>query len=729
MGDVDINTEQYMALARGNDGPVVDEDAHEHVQRVLEIADLFHNPRVTHDAIMLRMFSITLTRASRRWKYTLPTWSIHTWDLLVKAFIRKYRLIPMMPPARALKSIQYMADHSQKCYDGATTRQGRRDSSNGIATITGRLDNLERDMRNLKEIIHAIHVGTLGYYTRMENRPLYGKKRTSLEEKVNRYLGETMKERAKTNQLIKKLKEGISTSVRFQLPVGPNDIKSLYKTSIRHCTRKRNDIINRGLTRQGSSDSSNGIATITNILDNLERDMRKLKDIIHAIHVGSKICAWMHLTKQCPLKEEGKAVEEVEYVKPISLIGSVYKVIIKILANRLAGVITDLVSDSQSVEIIAWCKRKNKQDLVFKVDFAKAYDSVRWDYLLDVLVAFGFGSNCPTSVFHFCCGLKQGDPLAPFRFIFIMESFHISVTRTVGDGVFKGLSIQGSDPLSHLFYADDVVFLGEWSETNLVNLVKILDCFHLAPGLKINLIKSQASKGVLLEMELIRNKFFIGSDQVDKKITWIDGIRCFRPRRKEAWVTNAIYGSNISSHDDKLSSNWCSIPSEIQVLKVNGFDFFAHCKKKVENGRGSRFLLDIWLLDKLFYVHFPSIFVLKTVSVATKWEAPSFEFSFRRHVRDGVETEQWMDLLSLINTVSLSSSNDRWIYVLNGAGVYRVKDIHYSLDDLFLPTSDIVTRWIKVISIKINVFVWRARLDRLLTRLNLSKRGFAGGGI
>ncbi|GJQ97462.1 RNA-directed DNA polymerase, eukaryota, partial [Tanacetum coccineum] len=94
--------------------------------------------------------------------------------------------------------------------------------------------------------------------------------------------------------------------------------------------------------------------------------------------------------------------------RPISLIGSVYKVITKILANRLAAVISDLVFDSQSAfvankhildgpfilnELLAWCKRKKKQALIFKVDFAKAYDSVRWDYLLDVLQAFGFGPN------------------------------------------------------------------------------------------------------------------------------------------------------------------------------------------------------------------------------------------------------------------------------------------------------------------------------------------------
>nr|GEZ88325.1 RNA-directed DNA polymerase, eukaryota, reverse transcriptase zinc-binding domain protein [Tanacetum cinerariifolium] len=91
--------------------------------------------------------------------------------------------------------------------------------------------------------------------------------------------------------------------------------------------------------------------------------------------------------------------------RPISLIGSVYKVVTKVLANRLALVISDLISDTQSAfvanrqildgpfilnELLHWCKRKKKQVMFFKVDFAKAYDSVRWDYFLDVLEAFGF---------------------------------------------------------------------------------------------------------------------------------------------------------------------------------------------------------------------------------------------------------------------------------------------------------------------------------------------------
>nr|GEZ49705.1 RNA-directed DNA polymerase, eukaryota [Tanacetum cinerariifolium] len=182
--------------------------------------------------------------------------------------------------------------------------------------------------------------------------------------------------------------------------------------------------------------------------------------------------------------------------KPISLIGCVYKVVTKILSNRLAMVITDL---------------KKKQAMIFKVDFAKAYDSVRWDYLLDVLHAFGFSPNwCkwirgtfsssmasvlvngnPSLEFPFFCGLKQGDPLAPYLFILIIESLHISFSRSTSAGVFNGIRINDSTVISHLFYADDAIFMGEWSNSNMANIVKILRCLFLTSGLKINIQKSQ----------------------------------------------------------------------------------------------------------------------------------------------------------------------------------------------------------------------------------------------
>ncbi|GJY88738.1 reverse transcriptase domain-containing protein [Tanacetum coccineum] len=66
------------------------EDAYEHVHMVLEIVDLFHFLGVTHDAIMLRVFPITLKGRALRWKNRLPAGTITTWDLLKNEFIWRY---------------------------------------------------------------------------------------------------------------------------------------------------------------------------------------------------------------------------------------------------------------------------------------------------------------------------------------------------------------------------------------------------------------------------------------------------------------------------------------------------------------------------------------------------------------------------------------------------------------------------------------------------------------
>ncbi|GKD54303.1 reverse transcriptase domain-containing protein [Tanacetum coccineum] len=63
----------------------------------------------------------------------------------------------------------------------------------------------------------------------------------------------------------------------------------------------------------GSSNSTEGISTIVNKLENLGRDMKKLKENVHAIQVGCQNCGGAHLDKDCPLKEEVKSVKEAKY--------------------------------------------------------------------------------------------------------------------------------------------------------------------------------------------------------------------------------------------------------------------------------------------------------------------------------------------------------------------------------------------------------------------------------
>nr|GEY85933.1 RNA-directed DNA polymerase, eukaryota, reverse transcriptase zinc-binding domain protein [Tanacetum cinerariifolium] len=190
-------------------------------------------------------------------------------------------------------------------------------------------------------------------------------------------------------------------------------------------------------------------------------------------------------------------------------------------ANKVMKHIHDLLSSST-----CWYKmilKKKKQSLVFKVDFEKAYDSVRWDFLNDILGKFGFGdkgrmwiqsclkssrgsiiiNGSPTKEFQFFKGLKQGDPLSPFPFILIMKSLHLSFQRVEEVKMFKGIKIGPTVTLSHMYYADDAVFVGKWCKSNITTLVHVLDCFHRASSLRINMRKSKIL-GVHVESDRVK---------------------------------------------------------------------------------------------------------------------------------------------------------------------------------------------------------------------------------
>ncbi|GJZ22800.1 RNA-directed DNA polymerase, eukaryota, reverse transcriptase zinc-binding domain protein [Tanacetum coccineum] len=225
--------------------------------------------------------------------------------------------------------------------------------------------------------------------------------------------------------------------------------------------------------------------------------------------------------------------------RPISLIGCQYKIIGKLLANRLSSVIGDVISPEQSAfikgrnifdgpliinEVMDWYRKRKKDLMIFKVDFEKAFDSLRWDFLDLVMENLGghkwrswiYGclhnarslvlvNGDPTTEFEVFRGLRQGDPLSPFLFILAMEGLHLLTCKAQETGLFKGASVgHGNMIISHLIYADDVIFIGEWSWQNAHNLLCMLRCFYLISGPKINVNKSNIF-GVLVSDERVSN--------------------------------------------------------------------------------------------------------------------------------------------------------------------------------------------------------------------------------
>ncbi|KAJ9538568.1 hypothetical protein OSB04_031301 [Centaurea solstitialis] len=184
--------------------------------------------------------------------------------------------------------------------------------------------------------------------------------------------------------------------------------------------------------------------------------------------------------------------------RPISLIGMYYMLVATILAERLKKVIGKVISLTQS----AFIKKRHILDGVLVAD----------EFLIDSLENMGFGTKwrrwieaclksstmsvlvngSPTKEFGMERGLRQGDPLAPFLFLIVEENQNILFEEACEKGIFEGLKIgQEEITVSHLLYADDAIFFGKWSKSNLKILIKILECFHLLSGLKINLRKSK----------------------------------------------------------------------------------------------------------------------------------------------------------------------------------------------------------------------------------------------
>ncbi|GJV87905.1 hypothetical protein Tco_1531843 [Tanacetum coccineum] len=85
------------------------EDVNEHIEKVLEIVDLFHIPNITINQVMLRAFPMFLTRVASRWLRHKPSGSITTWEDLKTKFLRKY-----CPPARIAKKMEEINNFQQE---------------------------------------------------------------------------------------------------------------------------------------------------------------------------------------------------------------------------------------------------------------------------------------------------------------------------------------------------------------------------------------------------------------------------------------------------------------------------------------------------------------------------------------------------------------------------------------------------------------------------------------
>jgi hypothetical protein len=186
--------------------------------------------------------------------------------------------------------------------------------------------------------------------------------------------------------------------------------------------------------------------------------------------------------------------EIVSQFRPISLCNVTYKIISKILVNRLKPIMDSLVTPYQNAfiqgrqitdniilaqEVFEYMKRKHKGKWGYgalKLDMNKAYDRLSWNFLKAVMLTMGFSSKwiswvnqcvstvsysllingSPTNPIHPSRGIRQGDPLSPYLFLLCANVLSCALLKQEQIGNLKGLKIgRVAHPLSHLLFADD----------------------------------------------------------------------------------------------------------------------------------------------------------------------------------------------------------------------------------------------------------------------------------
>jgi hypothetical protein len=255
------------------------------------------------------------------------------------------------------------------------------------------------------------------------------------------------------------------------------------------------------------------------------------------------LCGGINSTFLALIPKENKSVSFDDF-RPISLCNLCYKVISKVIANRIKSVLSSCLSVEQlgflqgrkiqdaigvAHESLHNIKKKKIKSLVMKLDLKKAYDNIDWDYLRLTLITVGFGVQLTNWIM--CCvtttnftvlingeateyfksgrGLRQGCPLSPYLFILIMEGLSLMLKRSISEGKITGIKVSKFIKIVHLLFVDDVLLMTRASPSEWRVISDILQYFCVVSGLCINNSKTTVHYGGLEEAELTPFKEFL----------------------------------------------------------------------------------------------------------------------------------------------------------------------------------------------------------------------------
>ncbi|KAM1803504.1 hypothetical protein ACFX12_029481 [Malus domestica] len=224
-----------------------------------------------------------------------------------------------------------------------------------------------------------------------------------------------------------------------------------------------------------------------------------------------------------------KCPKNMTQFRPIALCNVSYKILAKVITNRLKKIMPKVIGENQSAFVagkqiqdnilvvheilhsLNHQSKENQKGMAIKLDMAKAYDRVEWDFLLSMMTKSGFApmfcnrvkecistvsfsiliNGSPTGYIQPKRGLRQGDPLTPFLFLICTEGFSSLIKKGLERGALHGYKITpNGTPITHLFFADDSVLFGNATVEEAQGVADVLNVYASGSGQEINMSKS-----------------------------------------------------------------------------------------------------------------------------------------------------------------------------------------------------------------------------------------------
>ncbi|GKA10771.1 reverse transcriptase domain, reverse transcriptase zinc-binding domain protein [Tanacetum coccineum] len=339
-----------------------------------------------------------------------------------------------------------------------------------------------------------------------------------------------------------------------------------------------------------------------------------------------------------------------------------------------------------------------------------------WD---NMEISRGFNGS-PSDEFGLKRGVRQGDPLSPFLFILAAKGLNALVNEAAEKGIFRGVMVGTNNiTVSHLQYADDTIFFGEWMGCNIGEF----PFTYLGLPIGENMRHVNAWITVVEKFKKRLSDWKAKTLSFEGRLTLVKSVLGSLP----------LFGGREGARGEVMGGGvWGDIVKTGEEIDGLGVDFTSSCIRVLWDGRDIRFWVDRWVDNRRLCDKFPRLYHLerrKEVSFFNRgvWVDNNWvwEWDWIKSIRGRVSNE-FEDLIGVLQYVVVSNDcRDSWRWSLNEDGVFTVKELTRLIEEKILISDNggQETLWNKLVPKKVNIFIWRALRGRLSVRLELDKRG------